>query len=181
MVTKCCVEKPMWKRLLVDPDFARDEQLQILEEKLDNALDLEDFADAGGIREKLLRLQSGAIVAVLSANMKFYQSLNSKSVVDMAECWMQSPSSTCKHMGGPLVSGYINIINSFGYFFTLTLPILEVRNCRIIMRGSVGYVTCDEVLKDEEGNEIVMAATNMYLKLNGQWYISHHISTIVVD
>lgn len=180
---RCCIESPAWKKGPVDIDFAKDEQLEILETSLDRAVTNEDFTEAAELHKKLTRLQSGSSVAVLSANLKFYHSFNSKSVVDMAGCWLQSGAATCKHPGGPLVAGYVNIINSFGMLFAYDLPQMKVRNINIQMRGTVGYVTCQQVCEDEdeEGKpvEITTCATNIYVKHNSQWYLTHHSSFIV--
>ncbi|PXF43787.1 hypothetical protein BWQ96_06408 [Gracilariopsis chorda] len=175
----CCTEQPAWKRGPVDVDFAKDEQLQILEEDLDDALQLEDFKRASGIRDKLVRLQSGAYVAVLSAHMKFYKAFSYGSIVDIAASWLQEDSASCKHPLGPLVSGYLEVINSFGYVFSAGIPQIDVKNVCITMRGSVAYVTCEEHSTDWEANNgkgenTIMNAINIFTKKNGQWYICHH-------
>lgn len=178
---RCCVELPSWKRFApVDPDFAKDEQLEILETDLHDALDRQDFAQSSVLRDKLVRLQSGAYVSVLSANMKFYEAMNRRSIVDMAGCWLQSPTATCKHVNGELLQGYINIINSFGYVFTFDLPFIEVRNCRIVMRGTIAYVTLEQQCTSSDGEDrFVVAATSIYTKHNAQWYIAHYSSTVI--
>lgn len=192
----CCVEspdgKPEWKRLAVDSDIVKDEQLQKLEEQLDSVLEAEDFTAASKLRDKLLRLQSGSYVSVLSANLKFYNAFNAGSIVDMAGCWLQDTSVTCKHPLGPLIAGYVDVLNSFGYLFSLRIPTITVKNVRIMMRGSCAWLTCEEhaQLYDEKGKKTdpteeelavgaasaVMVATNIYVKRNGQWYITHHTS-----
>lgn len=176
---RCCTEVPAWKKMPIDIDFAKDEQLEILEEAMDTALAEEDFSRAAELHKKLIRLQSGSYVAVLSMNMKFYKALNDKSIVDMAGCWFQSSSSSCKFPGGPLLTNYIDIINSFGLLFTYQLPHIQIRNCNIQMRGTVGYVTCDEVFFDEDGQQMMSCATNIYIKHNSQWYLIHSSSLFV--
>lgn len=178
-VVKSCVEPPDWKRVPIDVDFAKDEQLQILEEDLDHAVTNENYQRASEIHDKLRRLQSGAYVEVLSANMKFYQAFNSGAIVDMAGCWLQDSSTTCKHPLGPMSSGYLNIINSFGMLFSLGIPTIEVKNVRISMRGTAAIVTCEEHSVDwDEGEHTrtIMCAINIFVKRNGQWYLSHHSS-----
>lgn len=189
---QCCVESPDWKKVPVDVDFAKDEQLQILEDGLDKALSTEDFERASQVRDKLLRLQSGAYVSVLSANFKFYKAFDSGSIVDLAGVFLQDASTSCKHPLGPLCIGYVNIINSFGYLFSFGVPNIQAKNIVITMRGSCAWVTCDEhcdvveeeeeVKEDASGNkvkasrirEVVMSATNIFVKHNGQWYLAHH-------
>lgn len=178
--TRCCVETPHWKRGPVDVDFAKDEQLQILEEDLDKALETENFSSASTIRDKLLRLQSGSYVSVLSAHFRFYKAFSNASIVDMAGCWLQDSGVTCKHPLGDMSIGYINVINSFGYLFSVGTPSIQPSDVRIHMRGTIAYVTCNENSMDwEEGESetpqtVVMAATNIYMKKNGDWYLCHH-------
>ncbi|CAN8075315.1 unnamed protein product [Agarophyton chilense] len=176
---RCCVEQPAWKRGPVDIDFQRDEQLQTLEEDLDDALQVEDYMKASEIRDKLLRLQSGAYVAVLSANMKFYKAFSTGSIVGIASCWLQDPSVCCKHPSGPLAVGFLEVMNSFGYIFSLGVPQIDVKDVCITMRGAVAYVTCGEYSTDWEDDEgrgctVVMNAINIFTKKNGEWYICHH-------
>lgn len=184
--------KPEWKRVAVDEDILKEEQLEKLELELDSALEKEDFAMAAKIRDKLLRLQSGAYVSVLSANLKYYNTFNAASIVDMASSWLQDSEVTCKHPMAPLITGYLDVLNSFGYLFSLPVPTITVKNVRIIMRGCCAWATCEEhaQLYDKRGNMIhpseeelaagatpaVMIATNIYVKRNGQWYLSHHSS-----
>ncbi|KAI0564999.1 NTF2-like protein [Gracilaria domingensis] len=183
---RCCVEQPAWKRGPIDADFAKDEQLQILEEDLDDALLVENYKRASVIRDKLVRLQSGAYVAVLSAHMKFYKAFSSGSIVDIASCWLQSPDSTCKHPSGPVMTGYLNVLNSFGYIFSMGIPKIDVKNVCITMRGTVAYVTCEEHSTDWETEDgrphtVVMNAINMFTKRNGEWYICHHSALPVTE
>lgn len=181
-----CVEVPEWKRVPIDVDFAKDEQLEILEDHLETALFQENYAHASELRNKLQRLQSGAYVSVLSANMKFYSAFEKGSIVDMAGCWLQSKSCTCKHPLGPVSEGYLNILNSFGAIFSMGTISIEPKNVRISMRGSVAYVTCEEHSTewDAEGkiiDKFVMCAVNIYSKRNGQWYVQHHSSMPIID
>lgn len=170
---------PPWKKLAIDPDFAKDEQLQILEEELDIALKAENYRTASELREKLMRLQSAAYVDVLTTNMKFYKAFTAGSIVDMASCWMQDNGITCKHPYAPIGLGYLEVLNHFGYLFTFGLPEIEVRDVRISMRGSMALVTCEEHSIDRDGiqESKLMSAVNIYQKRNGQWYIFHHSCT----
>ena len=197
-VVKSCAE-PDWKDGPVDSDIAKDRTLVELEKLLDVALKEEDHSQVDAIEEQLLRLQSDAYVEVLTANMKFYRAFHRNSLVDMAGCWMQDSSVTCKHPLGPLVIGYIDVIDSFGYLFSVGIPAISSSNIRITMRGSVALVTCEEhaeIIEEKVEEEerkalitesnpnfstksapVVMLATNIFEKKNGQWYLTHHVSS----
>lgn len=166
----------------MDVDFAKDEQLQLLEEELEKVVESENFERASEIRDKLLRLQSSAYVSVLSVNMAYYKALNKASIVDMAGCWLQDSSVTCTHPDIGLVKGYINVLNSYGYTFYKGASYVDVKNIQIVMRGTVGYVTCEEHVMTwnadgSKASNVVTSVIQIYSKKNGHWYICHHSST----
>jgi hypothetical protein len=100
-----CASKPFWK---VDVDSDKDAELMELERQLDTAVLLERYDEAQNIRDQLTRLQSGAFVDVLSAHMNFYKAFDQRSITDMARCWVQDDSASCKHPIGHLHTGYVS-------------------------------------------------------------------------
>lgn len=178
---RMCIETPEWRRIAIDIDFAKDDKLYDLERNLYNALDVQDFATASNVRDELTKLGSGAYVAVLSTNFKFYNAFHNCSLVDMAGCWLQSNSITCKHPGADLAMGYADVLNSFGGLFSNKNLNIRVSNIVISLRGALAWVTCEEHVWTGEpdsdyvrNGERIMCATNIYQKSNAQWYICHH-------
>eukprot|EP00177_Eucheuma_denticulatum_P007044 GFKZ01012818.1.p2 GENE.GFKZ01012818.1~~GFKZ01012818.1.p2 ORF type:complete len:130 (-),score=18.74 GFKZ01012818.1:350-739(-) len=119
--------------------------------------------------------------------MKFYHAFGQGSIVDMAGCWLQDGSVTCKHPLGELAMGYLDVLNAFGYLFAIGVPAIQARNVVISVRGSVAWVTCEEHSGVFDGDQVdvgdvgyvergpvVMEATNIFAKRNGQWYVCHH-------
>ena len=192
-----CSRELNWRRGPVDRDVENDIRLANLELELDQALDAEDFSSAARLRDELLGLQSASSVEVLNANLKFFKSFDQGSLVDMAGCWLQDSSVTCKHPLGPLSVGYAPVLDSFAELFSEGVPDIVPRNVRISMRGSVALVTCEEVAMGESESEseaaaearkhnpnfefvtvsVAMLATNIFTKRNGQWYLQHHTSS----
>jgi hypothetical protein len=106
-IVPVCASKP-W---IVDLDADKDAKLQELEEKLDVAVLLERYDEAQVVQDELTRLQSSAFVEVLSAHMNFYKAFDQRSITDMARCWIQDDSSSCKHPIGGLATGYVCFVS----------------------------------------------------------------------
>jgi hypothetical protein len=90
----------------------------------------------------------------------------------------------------------LNIINSFGFMFTADMPNIRPHDVRISMRGSMAYVSCDEVVEprfepgmlktnfqeinpnfSDEPAQVAMASINVYVRKNGQYLLAHHSSS----
>lgn len=88
------------------------------------------------------------------------------------------------------------VINTFGALFSTGMPKITAQNIRISMRGSIAYVTCEEVLEPRRdpgtlqtnfkeinenfGNgpaEMIMVSVNIFVKRNGQYLLTHHSSS----
>jgi hypothetical protein len=76
------------------------------------------------------------------------------------------------------------------------MPSISAQNIRISMRGSIAYVTCEEVVEPRRdpgtlktnfkeinenfGNgpaEMIMCAVQVYVKRNGEYALTHHSSS----
>lgn len=188
-----CNSRPPWT---VDVDGVKDDKLFELEENLADAVTKEDFDLAMQCRDEISRLQSAAYVDVLQAVMGFYKAFNNQSITDIARVFAQDEKVSCKHPVGPLIFGYLEVINTFGSLFSTGLPKITVRNIRISMRGSVAYATCDEIVEArrdpgtlrtnfKETNEhfsngpaqLCMMSVNIFVKRNGQYLLTHHSSS----
>lgn len=167
-----CVARSPWS---ADIEGMKDDKLYDLEEQLHSAINSEQYEEASAVKKEITRLQSAGFADVLTSFFTFYTSVNSKSVVDMARIFVQSDTVTCKHplarefckepgseptpllflqssncsMVTPavaLITGYIDVINSFGFIFAYDMPLITPVKPRISVRGSVAYVTCEEVM-----------------------------------
>lgn len=184
-----------WSRP-INTDAELDTKIVNAEAGLDTAISREDYGKCAKYRDELTHLQSKNFVEVLQANLRFYNAINRGNIVDIARAYMQGPHVTCKHPLGELVTGYLNVINSFAELFGDGVPILSVTDVRVQPRGSAAYVTCVENLVTEDerkdikpsslpGSEFNQAfvqrfadvrilATNVFEKKNGEWYVVHH-------
>lgn len=193
----CCVEQPEWKNYAIDKDVANNSKLVALETLLDEAWYCDDESRVKELRAEIGKLQATSYVDILSANLKFYNAFSRGSTIDMASCWLQDSNVMCKHPMGPMFTGFWKVMESFEAMFYAGLANIRPVNVRISVRGSIALVTCEEHANptdernDEKrsvGNkwnenfsferaEIRMAATNIFEKKNGQFYIIYHVSS----
>lgn len=55
--------------------------------------------------------------------------------------------------------------------------LIDLKNVEVHVRGNLGYVTCMEVVKTKGTSWGRQVATNVFEKVDGQWYICiHHAS-----
>jgi hypothetical protein len=96
-------------------------------------------------------------------------------------------------MGHLLAAEQAEVLRSFDYLFNMERPVITPQNVRISVRGSMAYVTCDEVLTpsisqvglrpnfqemnpnfSNEPAEVVVHAINIYVRRNGEYLLTHH-------
>lgn len=181
----------------MDPDVACNNALVYLETELDKACYDDDDKRAGELRDKISGLQMGSYVDILNANMKFYKAFSSGSMVDIGASWLRDPKISCKHPLGKMYTGFWEVLDSFSALLSSGVPTVSPSDICISMRGSIAIVTCEENASLSEAMEndkkalakewnenfsdepaaIVMSATNIFEKKNGQWYLIHHVSS----
>lgn len=90
----------------------------------------------------------------------------------------------------------MEILNSFGFLFSSEIPQITPRNVRFAMRGSVAFVTCDEIIEPRESSRALqsenadysfstpedsqsstMTCINIFTKKNGEYLLTHHSSS----
>lgn len=188
---------PPWNATPSDPDVACNKPLIYLESELDRALYNDEHQLADSLRDKISTLQMGSYVDILNANIKFYKAFSSGSMVDISASWLRDPKISCKHPLGELFTGFWEVVASFEALLAAGIPSVAPSNMRVSMRGSLAIVTCEENASLQGGAEegrrervkewnenfssepadIVMTATNIFEKKNGQWYLIHHVSS----
>jgi ketosteroid isomerase-like protein len=110
---------------------------------------------------------------VLSANDRFYVAFATRDAASMEELWAQDAQVACVHPGWPPIRGRSEVLASWRSIFdhdegptpTCETPTADVH-------GDVATVLCRERL----GN-VVLIATNVFVREAGQWRITHHHSS----
>ncbi|KAF9679984.1 hypothetical protein SADUNF_Sadunf06G0072800 [Salix dunnii] len=156
-----------------------DEQTLIRE--LQVAIEEENYTQAAKIRDSLKVLQEDSKASVLAANSRFYNAFRKGDLAAMQSLWEKGDNVCCVHPGASGVLGYDDVMESWelvwmNYDFPLDI---ELKNVRVHFRGDVGYVNCVEFVRTKGRSWGAQFVTNVFEKIDGQWFIAvHHASPV---
>lgn len=107
---------------------------------------------------------------VLFANDAYYTVFASGDHEAMDAIWAHATPVTCIHPGGPVIEGRDDILDSWREVLTSgQTQGFECHDAKAHVVGDLAWVTCLEVLGDG-----ALAATNIFVRDNGAWKITHH-------
>lgn len=155
---------------------------QTLQHDLEIAIKEEDYARAAKLRDDLRVLHEDSKASVLAANARFYHAFRNGDLAAMQSIWAKGENVYVIHPGAGRISGYDLVMGSWeivcGADYEFPLQI-DLKNVEVHVRGDVGYVTCMEVVKTKGSSWGKQVATNVFERVDGQWYICiHHASHI---
>ncbi|KAL9673544.1 hypothetical protein QQ045_029804 [Rhodiola kirilowii] len=155
---------------------------QDLERELQIAIEQENYALAAKIRDNLKNLHEDSRALVLAANARFYSSFRTGDLAGMQALWAKGDHVCCVHPGVPVISGYDLVIQSWEYVLAdYEFPLkIELKDVLVHVRGDLGYVTCVEFIKTTGSSWGRQTATNVFERINGQWFICIHHATRIV-
>lgn len=154
---------------------------EILKRELQIAIEEEDYAEAAKIRDSLRMFEEDTQTSVLGANARFYDAFKHGDLAAMQGLWAKGDNVCCVHPGASGISGYDSVMESWevvwmNYDFPLAI---ELKDVRVHVRGNVGYVTCVEFVRTKGSSWGGQFVTNVFEKINGEWFICiHHASAI---
>ncbi|GLT87191.1 hypothetical protein SLE2022_052880 [Rubroshorea leprosula] len=154
---------------------------QTLRRNLQIAIEEENYAQAAKIRDSLRTLHEDSKASVLAANSRFYDSFRKGDLASMQNLWAKLDNVCCVHPGANGITGYDFVMESWevvwmNYEFPLEI---ELKDVRVHVRGDVGYVTCMEYVKTKGSSWGGQFVTNVFERINGQWFICiHHASPV---
>ncbi|KAH7514553.1 hypothetical protein FEM48_Zijuj11G0101600 [Ziziphus jujuba var. spinosa] len=154
---------------------------QTLERDLHIAISEENYAKAAKIRDSLKLLHEDSRTSVLAANARFYNSFKAGDLATMQTLWAKGNNICCVHPGARGISGYDDVMTSWEYVWAnYEFPLeIELKDVNVHVRGDVGYVTCVELVKTKGSSWGGQFVTNLFEKIDGQWFICiHHASPI---
>ncbi|KAF5940869.1 hypothetical protein HYC85_022036 [Camellia sinensis] len=157
-----------------------DEQ-QTLERELQIAIQEENYAQAAKIRDSLRVLQEDGKASVLAANARFYNSFKNGDLASMQALWAKEDNVCVVHPGVSGISGYDLVMGSWEFVWAdYEFPLqIEIKDVQVHVRGDLGYVTCIELVKTKGSSWGRQFATNVFERINGQWFICiHHASHV---
>ncbi|CAK7333613.1 unnamed protein product [Dovyalis caffra] len=175
----CQVRSEDSEEVLSGESIVLDEQTLIRE--LQVAIEEENYAQAAKLRDSLKVLQEDSKASVLAANARFYNAFRKGDLAAMQSLWAKVDNVCCVHPGAGGVLGYDDVMESWelvwmNYDFPLEI---ELKNARVHFRGDVGYVTCVEFVRTKGSSWGAHFVTNVFEKIDGQWFISiHHASPV---
>ncbi|OMO66494.1 hypothetical protein CCACVL1_21113 [Corchorus capsularis] len=154
---------------------------QTLQRDLQNAIETENYAEAAKIRDDLRVLHEDSKASVLAINSRFYDAFRRGDLATMQNLWAKGDNVCCVHPGANGISGYDYVMESWevvwmNYEFPLEI---ELKNVQVHVKGDMGYVTCMEFVKTKGSSWGGQFVTNVFERINGQWFISiHHASPV---
>lgn len=154
---------------------------QTLEQDLQKAIEEENYTQAAKIRDNLKSLHENGKASVLSANARFYNSFRNGDLATMQTLWSKGEHVCVVHPGVSGISGYDLVMGSWDlvwadYEFPLEI---KIKDAQVHVRGDLGYVTCIEFIKTKGSSWGQQFVTNVFERVNGQWYICVHHATPV--
>lgn len=158
--------------LLNEESLARD---------LKTAIKEENYARAAKIRDSLRLLQEDSKASVLAANARFYNSFRNGDLAAMQALWSKGENVCVVHPGVSGITGYDLVMGSWEFVWAeYDFPLdIEIRDVQVHVRGDIGYVTCIEMVKTKGSSWGKQFATNVFEKVDGQWFMCiHHASYI---
>ncbi|KAI3447734.1 hypothetical protein Pfo_004399 [Paulownia fortunei] len=154
---------------------------QTLERELQIAIEEENYAQAAKIRDSLRLLQEDSKASVLAANARFYISFRNGDLAAMQALWSKGEHVCVVHPGVSGISSHDLVMGSWEFVWAdYEFPLeIEIKDIQVHVRGDVGYVTCIEMVKPKGSRWGRHCATNVFEKVDGQWFICiHHVSYV---
>ncbi len=112
---------------------------------------------------------------VLAANDAFYRAFNDRDIEAMDALWALEAPVWCVHPGWNMLTGRDEVMQSWRAI--LSNPAQErivAGGASVLVRGELAIVTCRELVS---GNPL--AATNAFVRENGDWkLVQHHSSPV---
>ena len=115
--------------------------------------------------------------ALLAANLEFYRAFTTHDLPAMERVWAAETPVLCLHPGWELLRGRAADLESWRQILSNPeAPHVMVHDDQAFLFGEVGIVTCEEELDDGS-----LAATNMFVKEQGEWRLVHHQASPILS
>jgi ketosteroid isomerase-like protein len=122
--------------------------------------------------------------AVRRANAAFYAAYDAHDLDAKDEIWAHTDDVVCTHPGWEPLHGWGAVAGSWVGLFGAEVPLqFIVTNERVHVEGDLAWVTVEENLIDQAGDDIsgnTVAAVNLFRRSGDRWeMVLHHGSPIV--
>ena len=114
--------------------------------------------------------------AVLAANLEFYRAFTMRDIAAMEALWARRTPVACLHPGWTALKDREAVIESWaGILSNPGAPRIACFDEQVLLYGDVALVLCEE---DIEGG--TLAASNLFVREDGEWRLAHHQAGQVV-
>ncbi|MBV9859117.1 MAG: nuclear transport factor 2 family protein [Alphaproteobacteria bacterium] len=114
--------------------------------------------------------------AVLAANLDFYRAFAARDMIAMDRLWAREAPVTCIHPGWTALADRAAVIESWENILSNPgAPRIACYDERVFVYGDVALVLCEEEL---EGG--TLAASNLFVREQGDWRLAHHHASQIV-
>lgn len=108
--------------------------------------------------------------AVLAANLEFYRAFAVRDIAAMDALWARQAPVACLHPGWTALRDRKAIVESWaGILSNPDAPRIACYDEQVFLYGDVALVLCEEEL---EGGSL--AASNLFVREDGEWRLAHH-------
>ena len=123
--------------------------------------------------------------SLIKANTRFYRAFELFDIEEMNELWYKELAVTCIHPGWPLIQGRKEILQSWINIFNNTMVMqFTIIESSITIEGEWGWIVCTESLRsvvNGKVNEGRVEATNIFRRVENQWYLVHHHGSPIIN
>ena len=123
--------------------------------------------------------------SLIDANTRFYRAFELFDIEEMNELWDKDLAVTCIHPGWPLIQGRSEILQSWINIFNNTMVMqFTISESSIKIEGDWGWIVCTESLRsvvNGKVNEGRVEATNIFRRVENQWYLVHHHGSPIIN
>jgi ketosteroid isomerase-like protein len=122
--------------------------------------------------------------AVRQANAAFYSAFEAQDLDAMSDVWAHGDDIACTHPGWEALHGWGAVAGAWVSLFEAEVPLqFIVTNERVRVDGNLAWVTVEENLIDQAGDDIsgnTVAAVNLFRREGDTWrMVLHHGSPVV--
>ncbi|HUH84426.1 MAG TPA: nuclear transport factor 2 family protein [Stellaceae bacterium] len=108
--------------------------------------------------------------AVRAANLEFYRAFTTRDIKGMDRIWARNAMILCTHPGWVPLSGRAAVMASWrNILANPDAPAVMCHDDIAFLYGEIAVVLCEEELSGGH-----LAATNVFIKEDGDWRIMHH-------
>jgi len=147
-----------------------------LQERLQAAVQAEEFGEAARLRDELQQLMLDAEMALLCANREFYAAFQACDADRMTALWLDADRSCCVHPAAPPIHGSQAVADSWRTIFGRRGELqIECLKPSVVISGTTGRVVCYE--RVDAG--VPLVAVNLFESTSSGWRMWFHQAGIV--